>query len=281
MSSSEGSTLLLPIANPDIVDRILDTALDIALEQSMQVTAFHVVRVPDQLPLSAGDQIVSSEIPHLLEYAADRAKEAGIEIRTEVRFSRDTASGIVGSVEAYGGDVLLMGWRGRPRRRDIVLGSFLDRVLGEAKCDVFVKRIKLPTPEIASILVPVCGGPHDELASELAGTLASRHEAEILLFHVAAPDLDEASFQPSETLLEERQDKIPSHVTVNAEIRESDHIAGAITDETVNHDLTILGATREPVLRRKLVGSVAQGVGRSAASSVIVTRKYVTEAEEN
>ena len=53
----------------------------------------------------------------------------------------------------------------------------------------------------------------------------------------------------------------------------SDHVAGAITDETADHDLTILGATRDPFLKRKLVGSVAEGVGRAAASSVILTRK--------
>ena len=62
-------------------------------------------------------------------------------------------------------------------------------------------------------------------------------------------------------------------VSVESTTLQGDHVAGAITDETADHDLTILGATRDPFLKRKLAGSVAEGVGRAAASSVILTRK--------
>ena len=66
-----------------------------------------------------------------------------------------------------------------------------------------------------------------------------------------------------------------SDIDVKAELitLRSNHVAGAIIDETADHDLTILGATRDPFLTRKLVGSVAEGVARTAASSVILTRK--------
>lgn len=62
-------------------------------------------------------------------------------------------------------------------------------------------------------------------------------------------------------------------VGVESTIVRSDHVAGAITDETASHDLTILGATRDPSLKRTLVGSVAEGVGRAAASPGILTRR--------
>lgn len=270
-ASSEGA-LLVPIANPQTVDRTLDTAIDIARERSLPIVAFHVVEVPDQLPLDAGSEVASEDVDHLLAYAKERGIEAGVEIETHTRFARDTATGIVGAVETYDGEALLIGWRGRPRRRDIVLGSFLDRVLSEAACDVYVKRIKLPTPSIESILVPVAGGPHDELAAELAGMIGSQHGADIVLLHVVAEIGEESA-----SLLQDRRECIPGHLPVEERILESEHVAGTITDETSNHDLTILGATRDPFLKRKLVGSVAQGVGRSAASSVIVTRRYLTE----
>lgn len=268
--------LLVPIANPETVDRLLDTAIDVARARSISIVAVHVVEVPQQLPLSAGPELVEEQETSLLEYASERASEADVDLETKTRFSRDVASGIVGSVDAADGSAMLVGWRGRPRRRDIVLGSFLDRILGEAPCDVYVKRIKLPSRSPDSVLVPVAGGPHDELAAELAGTIAAQHDATITLYHV---DRNESGDEP-EALFDERRAAIPDDVTVETVLVRADHVASAITDETVNHDLTVLGATREPFLSRKLVGSVAQGVGRTAANSVVVTRRYLEDGPD-
>lgn len=282
MTSSQATgTLLVPVANPETVDRLLDTALDVARDRSMPVVAVHVVEVPPQLPLSEGDQLVTDEQTRLLEYAAERATEAGVDVETKIRYARDTATGIVGSVDASDGDALLMGWRGRPRRRDIVLGSFLDRVLGEAPCDVYVQRIRSPRPTPTSILVPVAGGPHDELAAELAGTIAVQNGAAVTLLHVEHPNTSETSHDEHVALLGERRGRIPDEITVEERIVESEHVAGAITDETSDHELTIVGAARDPFLGRKLVGSVAQGVGRTAESSVIVTRRYPDRSSES
>lgn len=275
---SDGS-LLVPVANPETVDRLLDTAIDVASQRSMSIVAFHVVRVPPQVPLTEGERIVTDEDRQLLEYASERASDAGVDLETRTRYARDIATGIVGAVDAYDGGAMLTGWRGRPRRRDVVLGSFLDRVLAKAPCDVYVKRIKLPSPSPESILVPVAGGPHDELAAELAGTIAARHDSEIVLLHVESPDSDDGAHDEGRVLLRERRECIPDGISVDERIVESDHAAGAITDETSRHDLTVLGATRTPFLKRKLVGSVAEGVGRAAASSVIVTRRHLDESK--
>lgn len=275
MTDSEtNGAVLVPVANPETVDRLLDTAIDIAQEQSLPILALHVVEVPPQLPLSSGEEILSDESEQLIEYVTERGVDTDVEIESKIRYARDTATGIVGSVEAYDAECLLMGWRGRPRRRDILLGSFLDRVLGEAECDVYVKRIKLPSESINSILVPVAGGPHDELATELAATIAAQHDAEITLLHVGQSDSGSGGDEDNVPILRERQELITDDLSVSSKLVESDHVAGAITDESGSHDLTIIGATREPLFKRRLVGSVAQGVGRTASNSVIITRRY-------
>ena len=180
----------------------------------------------------------------------------------------------MGAVDVHDADALLVGWRGRPRRRDIILGSFLDRILGEAPCDVFVKRIRTPPRDIDSILVPIAGGPHCELTVELAGTIASQRDATVHLLHVTHPDTDNSTQEDTSALLQKCGSFLGDmEISVESTTLRSDHVIDAITDETANHDLTILGATREPLLKRKLVGSVAEGVGRAAASSVILTRK--------
>ncbi len=280
--ASTGGTLLVPVANPETTDRLLDTAIDIARGRSLELLIIHVVEVPAQLPLSAGDRLVDDdgEEQSLLDYASTRAADAGVDADTRIRYARDVATGIVGAVSAHDASALLMGWRGRPRRRDIVLGSFLDRVIGNAPCDVYVKRIGLPSDECNSILVPIGGGPHDELATELARTNAGEHDAAVKLLHVHRPEASESDREDGRALLEDRRALLDDELDVTTELVESEHVSGAITDESVNHDLTILGATQDPILKRKLVGSVAQAVGRSAANSVIVTRRHVRAQSE-
>ena len=275
-TETQNETILVPVANPETAERLLDTAIDIARDQSMRIVVLHVVEVPPQLPLSEGDVLIEDNGGgvQFLDDTVEQAADAGVQVESRIRYARDTATGIVGAVDAYDADSMLVGWRGRPRRRDIILGSFLDRILAEAVCDVFVKRIRTPSTDINSILVPVAGGPHCELAVELAGTIAPQRDAEVHLLHVTHPDAQVSKQGDTSALLRDYESVFDDiDISVESTIIRSDHVAGAITDETVNHDLTILGATRDPFLKRKLVGSVAEGVGRTAASPVIVTRK--------
>jgi nucleotide-binding universal stress UspA family protein len=275
--TTHDQTLLVPVANPETVRRLLDTAVDIARGRSMRVVVIHVVEVPPQVPLSEGQSLLGDdgEERALLTEASQYLDAADVPVESRLRYARDIATGIVSAVDATGADALLMGWRGRPRRRDVVLGSFLDRVLAEAPCDVFVKRIRTESPDIDSILVPVAGGPHGDLAVELAGTLAEQHDATLHLLHVFGPAATDEMRQQADTLLADSAALLEGRaVEIETTVRESHHVAGAITDETGHHDLTVLGATRDSFLRRKLVGSVADGVGRAAASSVILTRRY-------
>lgn len=273
--SREDGTLLVPVANPETVERLMDTAVDIARGGSMEILVIHVVEVPPQLPLSAGSELLDEERTEerLLEDAVAVAEKSGIPADSRLRYARDVATGIVGGAEEYDADGLLMGWRGRPRRRDIVLGSFIDRVLGEATCDVFVKRIRKQSEDVDSILVPVADGPHNELAVELADTLAGQYDAAVELVHVQHPDASEQTRREAETLLSERASIVETTERVETRVLESDNVAGTVTDETAHHDLALLGTTRDGFLGRKLVGSVAQGVGRAGACPVILTRR--------
>ncbi len=269
-------TLLVPLANPGTADRLLDSAIDIARARSMRIVVLHVVEVPPQLPLSDGDSLLDDDgaEEQLLEDAVDQISDASVAVDSRIRYARDVATGIVGAVDDHDAGTLLAGWRGRPRRRDIVLGSFLDRILGEAPCDVIVKRIKRETREIDSVLVPVSEGPHAELAVDTAGRIASERNASVRLLYVIDPDASDSVEAEAETLLADRSSRLEgTAVDIESTVLRSDHVAGEITDETAHHDLTVLGTTRDPFLGRKLVGSVAEGVGRAASSSVMLTRK--------
>ncbi|ELZ00706.1 UspA domain-containing protein [Natrialba chahannaoensis JCM 10990] len=200
-TSAPDETLLLPVANEETVERLLETAIDIAAERSLRLLVIHVVAVPDQLPLDAGHRLLDDSDEQLLADAAAIASEHGVPVDQRVRFARSVTSGILGAIEKENVELTLLGWRGRPPRQNVILGSYIDVVLRKATCDVLVKRIQTPQPDIDSILVPIAGGPHEGLALEAASALASQHDAVVHLLHVRSETDPERSDGDANTLL--------------------------------------------------------------------------------
>ena len=273
MTSSTDGTLLVPIANTETAERLIDTAADLARDHSYRILVVYVVEVPAQLPLTEGDRLVDDEDEAALAYAVDLAEEAGVPIESRTRYARDVATGIVGGVDEHDVDLLLMGWRGRPPRRNIVLGSYLDKVLQEAPCDVLVKRIQTPQPAADSVLVPVADGPHNEFATEIAGSVARQQGASVHLLHVVDSDASDDEREEGERLLADAEETLADGFVVTRELVESDHVAGAITDATAEHDLTVVGATQKSALRERFLGSVSEAVGRNAAGTVVLAQR--------
>ena len=88
---------------------------------------------------------------------------------------------------------MLLGWGGwLSRRRDIVLGSIVDTVVTEATSDVFVERIEGESRgDAESILLPTAGGPHAELAGEVAQASARTTGARIEALRIVDPNASE------------------------------------------------------------------------------------------
>lgn len=268
-------TILVPVANEETARRQLETAVDLARDRSARICFCFVLTVPPQLSLVDGrDYLLEDEDERMLETAVELAEERGVQATSRIRIARTVASGVVGTAEAVDADLILVGWRGRPPREAVVLGSHVDDVLRDASCDVLVERIRTPRPDVERVLVPVVGGPHDELATETAASVARTRDASVTLLHVYAPS--DADLEPTEAELRLAAaraafDDVP---TVERKLVEATDVAGRITDETTDHDLTLLGRTRGGLLQRTLLGSVSEAVARHAAGSVIIAKRY-------
>ncbi|MFP8953075.1 universal stress protein [Natrialbaceae archaeon A-arb3/5] len=273
-ASTEG-TLLVPVANEETADRQLQTAIDIASARSYRIRLLYVLDVPSQLSLQDGRRyLLEDETERMLEEATQTVESEGIPVDSRIRMARGVAKGIAGAVGAYDADAVLMGWRGRPPRQDIVLGNHLDRVLRTAECDVLVERIKTPRPDVSEILVPVVGGPHDEFATETAASIARSQNASVTLLHVHESDEPELTRAEGESLLGELSAQFEEDGAIERKLVESDDVAGTITDWTTDHDVTVLGVSRGGLVQRKLLGTVSEAVGRHAAGSVILAKRY-------
>lgn len=272
--SSDRPFLLVPVANPETAERLLDTAIDIARDRDLEILALTVVEVPMQLPLAqASESMDVDEEERIVNYARELAEGAGVPVTGRLRFGRDVATSVVNVAERDAVEATLLGWRGRPRRRDIVLGSYIDEILSESALDVLVKRIDREGEGVESILVPVAGGPHTAYAAEIAGSLAREHGARIELATVVGDESEE-------TMTEARELLTDASATLGAvESVEETVLVGDVVSEIEarvrerGHDVTVLGATRGGLLRRVLVDDIPESIARESEGAVIMARR--------
>ncbi|WP_273836844.1 amino acid permease [Halococcus sp. PRR34] len=263
--------IVVPIANPNNADQLMATAADIARDRDGEILVLSVVDMPDQTPLSAGQQYTDEkrEILNRAMTLTDGGED--VPVSGTIRISHQVERAILNTVEQYNSDAVLIGWGGwRARRREVVLGSVVDTVVTEADCDVLVERIESDTPKtIESILLPTAGGPHAEYAGEIARSIARATGAQIELFRVVAPD---DNGKEAEAVLDDALAAF-EEADVNATIAENDDVVDAITTRSADHDLTVIGATREGLFQKIVFGAIPERVGERAESTVILTRR--------
>jgi len=264
--------ILVPIANPEHVEQLMRTADDIATANDGEVLVMSVVTLPEQTPLSEGRRYVDQR-REVLERAMGYAEERDVPVSGTIRIGHHAADAILNTIEQHGSDAVLMGWSGTPRRRDIVLGSTVDTVVQDASCDVLVERFnEEATGEVDSILFPTAGGPHADLAGEVAEAIASAEGATVKVVHVVDPDATASERRYAEDMVAAATSLIES-VPVETAVLEGEDVTGAIVAETAEHDLTIIGATQEGLLQELVFGSVPVRVGQRAENTVIMTKR--------
>ncbi|RQG88027.1 universal stress protein UspA [Natrarchaeobius halalkaliphilus] len=267
--------LLVPVANDETASRQLETAVDVARDRSYRIRLLYVLDVPPQLSLVDGRRyLLEDDTERMLADAVTEIETRGIPVDSRIRLARGITTGITGAIESYDADAVLMGWRGRPPRQNVVLGTHLDRVLRGAACDVLVERIKTPRPDVDSVLVPVVGGPHDEFATETGGAIARRRNADVTLLYVNQSDNPDRSLSEGESVLLDRSSLLEDVDSVERKLLEADDVAGTITDWTTEHDVTVVGVSRGGLIQRKLLGTISEAVGRHAAGSVILAKRH-------
>ncbi|MFB6135075.1 MAG: amino acid permease [Halanaeroarchaeum sp.] len=266
--------LLVPIANPDHVEQLMRTARDIAADKDGEILVLSVVDLPEQTPLSAGEDAADAR-GEILERAMDVEVGGGdstVPVHGVVRIGHHVDEAILHTITQHDSDAVLMGWHGRPtRRRDVVLGSVVDTVVREASCDVLVERLgNEETPE--SILVPTAGGPHAEYAAEIARAIAHTTGASVTAMRVVDPGADEQERAGGREALDETA-AILGDVPSDTRLVEGDDVAGTIVEESAEYDLTVIGSTREGLLQQFVFGTVPEQVGRNVSGTVIMAKR--------
>jgi nucleotide-binding universal stress UspA family protein len=285
--------ILLPLANPRTARELVRIGSGVSDGRPTQITALGIVEVPEGVSLSEGATAARTS-RRLLQRVLDFGDEEGVEIRTIVRISRRAPDGIIEAVTEEEADLIIFGWGGAPRAETLTKGGpgthaagrvdegsvfspTIDAVVRESPCDIAVVKQR-GVENVSSILVPVRGGPHAELAMRLALDLARRFEAQVVVMHIVPKGIGQRARERESVALDRFIREHGGTKRVKPLLKEASSIRNAIIREANNHDLVVMGAAAQAVEAgagadgRYLFGSVPEAVATRARSTVIVVK---------
>ncbi|WEL16580.1 Amino acid transporter [Halorhabdus sp. SVX81] len=275
--------VVVSVANPDTERDLLRKAAASAHahDGEAEIVAVNVIEVPDQTSLAQDLTFEEERVDRqqeLLAAARDVAVDLDVGLRTRAIVGRDAASAVLDVVEDENADQVLLGWTGKRSRREHVLGSTIDPIVGHASCDVtLVKRGPKPD-ECEDVMVLVGEGPHTPVAARRAAEyVASTEGASLTLLNIQPPaEEGEDAVEPveaGEALIEDvierasvTETAYETRVVVDADTEE------AIMDAAAAYDTICVGATRESAVSQALFGSLPEHLGTDLDRTVVVAR---------
>ncbi|SFF85750.1 Nucleotide-binding universal stress protein, UspA family [Halopelagius inordinatus] len=269
-----GGPVLVGLRDPENVRQLVRTAGDLARLGDGTVRLVTVVVKPYDSPFGVfDDETIVREYAGDSRELLERADAPdGVAVERDIVVARSPTRGLLKAVEESDPSALLVGWRGRSRRSEAVLGTTVDALVERAECDLYVERIGREADGVDSVLLPVAGGPHVEVAAVMAVAIAVRNDARVVVFAVADAETDAAAAREFAAEGHRMVLATDADLPVETVVREAADPTDAIGDAAANHDVVVLGATRRGALRRRLVGSVARRIVKRTDETVILAR---------
>jgi amino acid transporter/nucleotide-binding universal stress UspA family protein len=279
--------LLVPIANPSSPTGLVNLAQVLARAWETDILTVNAVPLPMQTPLSYG-RAVSEEARKILSEAAKvRLPEAAAERlgpadalprhRGVVKVCHHVPTAIRETVHEKKARMVILGWKGKARRREYIFGNILDDIVMNAPCDVvMLSRPDLPLLERKErILTPFISAGNSVLSFQIAMALARATGARPVFMHVFRPEHpgDDAVLEEQLTRDVLRALRVEEGSFSVKAVRNVSP-AGAILLEKGPDDLLILGASQEGILRRALFGDIPESVVGMVDEPVILVKQY-------
>lgn len=143
-SVASSKKTLLALANPSMVDKLMDLALLVRKDNSkIPLSAITVVLDEDKNLQAQGAKV--------LDKAANIAASVNIPLLTKVRLTTNLAHGIVHEVKENDYRELILGFHQKETANDTFLGHVLPEVLNSVDCQVMMARMNIPLNTVRTI----------------------------------------------------------------------------------------------------------------------------------
>ena len=143
-SSTSSKKTLLALANPNMVDKLMDLALLVRKDNSkIPLSAITVVLDEDKSRQARGAKV--------LDKAANIAASVNVPLLTKVRLTTNLAHGIIHEVKENDYRELILGFHKKETANDTFLGHVLPEVLNALDCQVVMARMNIPLNTVRTI----------------------------------------------------------------------------------------------------------------------------------
>ena len=135
---------LVALANPQMVDKLMDLAL-LVRKENCQIPLSAITVVLDE------DKKLQAQGQKVLDTAANIAASVNVPLLTKVRLTTNLAHGIVHEVKENDYRELILGFHKKETANDSFLGNVLPEVLGAIDCQVVIARMNIPLNTVRTI----------------------------------------------------------------------------------------------------------------------------------
>jgi APA family basic amino acid/polyamine antiporter len=246
--------------------------------QDAELIAVSVIEVPQQTSLQQGIEYEEERVERqreLLENAREMAEDLGVGIRTRAIVGRSVGDAVLNVVEEERASHVVLGWTGRRKRYEHILGTNIDRIVKDTSCELTLVK-KGRDEEVGSVVALVGKGPYTRLSAQRADEFAaSDPEADLTLLNVQGPP-DDGEYDPEEegqALIESvaketgiEQDYEEEVIVTDGDIRET------LLDAVADYDTICVGATRSTAVAQALFGSIPEEIGEKSEGTVALAR---------
>ncbi len=271
--------IVVPVANPENQKHLIRLAAAAASEhENAEIIAVNVIVLPDQTSLAQGVEFEKERIEqhdHLIEQVEEAAHDIDVGLRTKVIVGRNVGRIIINLVKKEEADEVILGWKGKRKRREFILGSNIDPIVKESPSKVML--VKQKAEKIGNMVIFVGTGPHAKAALNRAVHLVVNEPGASLTL----VNLQRRSDFESEEIAHAKGKNIIQSAINEAGLEKSDIDTKVIVTGRVKHDLieeagkydtTCIGATRSSRLESALFGSFPELVGEKADGTVLIVR---------
>jgi nucleotide-binding universal stress UspA family protein len=276
--------ILFPTDGGDGADAAFDHVLDLAADHGATVHLLNVADTTHDSVTRIGGEIVDvleREGEEIVEAAADRAAERGVETVTEV-LQGGVPDTITAYAEEYEMDLVAMPTRGRTGFDRLLLGSTTERVVRESTVPVLSVRPDGETMRYPyrNILVPTDGSERAGDALDRALTLAEHAGATVhVLSVVDVGSVGIEGYSGVDALVEGAEETV-ADAAATAEAAGVESVEAvevgssaargirAYADEN-DVDLVVMGTQGRTGVERYLLGSVAERTVRTSSIPVL------------
>ncbi len=268
--------IVIPVANPNTQRNLIQMGGAIgASKGEAEIVAVSVIEVPQQISLEQGIKFEDERIQlqqELMKNARSIAQEAGLGLRTRSIVGRSVGSSVLNILKEERAQHLVLGWKGKRKRYQHILGSNIDKIVNNAICEITL--VKAGDKPIKNILALVGSGPNSIHAVQRAVEMSKMTDNSAVTF---------LNVQSSTSQLDpQNKGKNLIYSTIrsiglnpdqfNTEIVVSDDINSALLEKVKDFDTVCIGATRSTSVRRALFGSLPEEIGESVDGTVVITR---------